>query len=131
MTESRVVENWPTVSDAIRLRMRQLGVSQAQVIIRSGLSRAMVGELVRGGTVRHRSPRTLTAMSEALEWHPDHLEYLLQGRIPPTLEGPEVRKRGIDRWEELTERLVSIERHLAEIDRKINGQLWPKENEHE
>jgi transcriptional regulator with XRE-family HTH domain len=106
--------------------MQQLGVSQAQMIIRSGLSKAMVGELVRGSTVRHRSPRTLAAMSEALEWHHDHLESLLQGRIPPTPEGSESSKRlparGIDRWEELTERLISIERRLVEIDRKINGQ---------
>jgi hypothetical protein len=106
--------------------MQQLGVSQMQVIIRSGLSKGMVGELVRGGVVRHRSPRTLAAMSEALEWDRDHLESLLQGRIPPTPEDSDNSERtparGLDRWEELTERLVSIERRLVEIDRKINGQ---------
>jgi transcriptional regulator with XRE-family HTH domain len=116
------MENWPTVSLAIRMRMRQLDISQAELVSRSGLSKRIAYELIHGKTVRDRSRRTLAAMSDALEWHRDHLESLLQGRIPPTLdERAERSSTTVDKRDEIVAILDRIERHLVELDRKING----------
>jgi transcriptional regulator with XRE-family HTH domain len=121
MTGHWVPENWATVGTAIRLRMQQLGISQSQLIIRSGLSKAMVGELIHGKTIRHRSPRTLIAMSEALEWHPDHLASLLQGKVPPERGEPANEpSRPADPWQQIEARLTNLEKLLVSVDRKID-----------
>jgi hypothetical protein len=102
--------------------MQQLSVTQAQLILRSGVSKAIVGELVHGNKVRHRSPRTLEAISEALEWHRDHLEALLQGRTPPELVQP-ARQPPVEvgSWQdEIATRLATIEQRIVNLDRKID-----------
>ncbi|HEX5116285.1 MAG TPA: transcriptional regulator [Pseudonocardiaceae bacterium] len=122
MAEDSVVDNWSTVSVAIRLRMAELGMSQVLLVVRSGVSKCIVGELVVGRTFRHRSPRTLAAISEALEWHPAHLEFLQQGKIPP--EPEQFVRRGsaeMDSWQsEIAARLANIERRIADLDRKLD-----------
>lgn len=117
MIEDRVEANWSTVTDAIRLRMQQLGLSQAQIIVRSQVSKAIVGELVNGSHVRRRSPRTLAALSEALEWHPDHLECLTQGKVPPSPGEPRESSLVVaDPWREVIERLDGIAQQLTAIE---------------
>lgn len=126
MLGHRLAENWPQVSYAIRARMRQLGLSQTQLTIRSKLSKAIVGELVHGAVVRNRSPRTLAALSRALEWHDDHLEAILHGERPPSITGKKhklVPKTVA--MEEISKRLCEIKRHLTEIEGKISD--WSRQ----
>jgi transcriptional regulator with XRE-family HTH domain len=119
-----MTENWFAVNLAIRLQMENLNISQTQLIIRSGLSKAIVSEFLHG-VIRNRSPRTLAAMSEGLGWHRDHLESLLHARQTP----PAPAKREIEtavetsRIDEISTTLHNIERQLIEIDEKINKTL--------
>jgi DNA-binding Xre family transcriptional regulator len=98
-------------------------ISQTQLVIRSGLSKAIVGELIHG-KVRQRGPRTLAAISSALEWHPDHLEYILDGRTPP--EAPTTNHMpDVSDWEEILEILREMNRRLIEIHKRIQDYLTP------
>jgi hypothetical protein len=109
-------ENWFAVGMAIRVHMEQIDISQTQLIERSGLSKAIVGELTHAKVVRHRSPRTLAAMSEALGWHRDHLQSLLHGKQPPA--APKKAARTIveaDTLCEILTRLRNIERRFDEL----------------
>ena len=116
-------KTWLAIGHLIFDRMEQLGISQTRLVIRSGLSKAIVGELVHG-KARQRSPRTLAALSNALEWHPDYLECILEGRTPP--EAPTaIYAPGASDWEEVLEILRDMNQRLAEIGQRITAYLAP------
>jgi hypothetical protein len=99
---------WLVVARAIDDRMSELGITQRILIRRSGLSKAVVREIQHHIVERRRSPRTLEALSVALEWHPDHLAALSRNEPLPDREDP------------LTHRLDAIERRLDELHDKID-----------
>ena len=65
--EEYVVEDWAGVARTINQRMRELGINQRELIERSQVSKATVGELCHNSAQRRRSARTLEALSTALE----------------------------------------------------------------
>ena len=73
-------EDWAAVAQAISQRMAELGINQRQLIERSQVSKATVGELYHNSAQRRPSARTLEALSMALEWHPQHLAAVLNGQ---------------------------------------------------
>ncbi|MCG8918781.1 hypothetical protein L6E12_23660 [Actinokineospora sp. PR83] len=77
-------EDWPAVASAINSRADELALKQRELSERSGVSLAIVRELQQGKIHRRRSPRTLEAMSIALDWHPEHLSAVLRGKTPPS-----------------------------------------------
>jgi hypothetical protein len=87
---------------------------QRELAERSQVSQAIVRELQRHTVERHRSQRTLEALSVALEWHPGHLEALLSNRKP--LEPADTGDPGID---EIRSRLSAIEDHLQLIAERL------------
>jgi transcriptional regulator with XRE-family HTH domain len=114
-------EIWQAIGHLIFDRMDQLGITQTRLVIRSGLSKAAVGELVHG-KARRRSPRTLAAISKALEWHPDYLECILAGRTPP--EAPTFDQMpGASDWEEILGILRDMNRSLVEVHKRIQDCL--------
>ncbi len=66
------------VAQAISRRVRELGINQRELMERSQLSKATVGELFHNSAQRRRSARTLEALSVALGWHPPHLVAILK-----------------------------------------------------
>jgi len=111
-----VAEDWEAVARAINQRMTELGFTQRELIHRSQVSKATVGELQRNTTQRRRSTRTLEALSIALEWNPDYLRALLTGRRAPEVGEPVSRSD-----EDISGRLAAIEYRLDQITRQIGA----------
>lgn len=76
-------EDWSAVAEAINARADELALKQKELATRSGVSLAIVREIQQGRIQRRRNPRTLEALSIALDWHPQHLAAVLQGKTPP------------------------------------------------
>lgn len=76
-------EDWSAAAEAINTRSAELALKQKELAERSGVSLAIVREIQQGRIQRKRNPRTLEALSIALDWHPQHLTAVLQGKTPP------------------------------------------------
>lgn len=109
-----MADDWAAVARAINERAAELGLRQRDLIERSRLSKAVVGELSRNAAPRRRSARTLEALSTALEWHPQHLSAVLAGREPPAADDP------VYRPDDVPARLAAIERQLREITGRLD-----------
>jgi hypothetical protein len=111
-----VVEDWAAVARAISRRMTELGLNQRELIERSQVSKATVGELYHNSAQRRRSARTLEALSLALEWHPRHLIAVLKGQRAPDIGEPVSRSDG-----DVAGRLTAIEYRLAQIETQLGA----------
>jgi transcriptional regulator with XRE-family HTH domain len=109
-----VTDDWAAVARAINQRAAELGLRQRELVERSRLSKAVVGELVRNAAPRRRSARTLEALSTALDWHPQHLSAVLAGREPPSVDEPVYRPGDVPA------RLASIERQLRDMTSRLD-----------
>lgn len=107
-------EDWAAVAQAISQRMSELDINQAELIERSRVSKATVGELYHNSAQRRRSARTLEALSTALEWHPQHLAAVLKGQRVPAIGEPVSRSD-----DDLPGRLSAIEYRLAQIETRL------------
>lgn len=116
------VMNWSAVAEAVNTRLRELGLTQVELAQRSQVSVATIRQVqTPGGPVRRRNPRTLQALSEALEWSPDHLEAVAAGRDvddDADRDDPVVRdlREVKGALSAITDRLDAIERRLADAD---------------
>jgi tetrahydromethanopterin S-methyltransferase subunit G len=111
-----VTEDWAAVARAINQRAAELGFRQRDLIERSRVSKAVVGEIMRNAVQRRRSTRTLEALSLALDWHPQHLTAVLRGRVPPGVGEPIYR---FDE-EDVPARLAAIEQQLRAITERLD-----------
>lgn len=111
-----MTEDWAAVARAINQRSTELGFRQRDLIERSRVSKAVVGEIMRNAVQRRRSTRTLEALSLALDWHPQHLTAVLRGRVPPSVGEP------IYRFDEddIPARLAAIEHQLRAITERLD-----------
>lgn len=76
-------EDWSAVAEAVNARAAELALKQRELAEKSGVSLAIVREIQQGRIERRRNPRTLEALSIALDWHPQHLTAVLNGQNPP------------------------------------------------
>ncbi|TQM83722.1 Xre family transcriptional regulator [Saccharothrix saharensis] len=76
-------EDWSAVAEAVNARATELALKQRELAEKSGVSLAIVREIQQGRIQRRRNPRTLEALSIALDWHPQHLTAVLTGQNPP------------------------------------------------
>lgn len=109
------------VATAINERLGELGMRQRELAERSQVSQAIVRELQRNTTQRHRSARTLEALSTALGWHADHLAAVLVAQKP--LRPGDTGDPGID---EIRGRLGAIEDTLTTLVKRfeeLNAQI--------
>ena len=104
------------VAQAISQRMAELGINQRELIERSQVSKATVGELYHNSAQRRRSARTLEALSMALEWHPQHLVAVLKGQRAPEIGEPVSRSD-----DDVPGRLAAIEYRLAQIEKRLGA----------
>lgn len=111
-----MTEDWAAVARAIHQRSAELGFRQRDLIERSRVSKAVVGEITRNVVQRRRNTRTLEALSLALDWHPQHLTAVLHGRVPPSVGEPIYR---FDE-EDVPARLAAIEHQLRAIHERLD-----------
>lgn len=109
-----MTEDWAAVSRAIIARMDELDLTQRELIDRSRVSKAIVGELQNNSVQRKRSDRTLEALSEALQWHPNHLKAVLNGHPLPRPNDPVVTSE-----KDIPGRLTVIENELRLINDRL------------
>lgn len=135
--EEWVTDDWAAIANAINQRVADLGLSQRDVIERSHVSKAIVGEIQNNTVQRHRSPRTLKALSLALEWHPDHLAAVLTGLEPPRAGEPtrlseddvpghlavveHYLRKLLDRMDSIDDRLDRIADEVQAVNRRIDS----------
>jgi transcriptional regulator with XRE-family HTH domain len=109
-----VAEDWVAVSLAINERMTELGLNQRELAERSQVSKTMLTEIRRNVIQRRRGARTLEALSLALDWHPQHLDAVLNGQPVPAVGEPVVRSE-----DDIQGRLAAIEYRLEQIAREL------------
>lgn len=113
-------KDWDAVAAAISTRMDELEMTQQQLAGRAGVSLQTVRELQHNLVPRKRTPRTLEAMSTALNLPKHHLGTVLEGgdSTARTVEAPTASEMSDVKRQlaEVTERLGKIESRLAEND---------------
>jgi transcriptional regulator with XRE-family HTH domain len=109
-----VTEDWAAVALAINERMTELGLNQRELAERSQVSKTMLAEIRRNVAQRRRGARTLEALSLALDWHPRHLDAVLNGQPVPAVGEPVVRSE-----DDVQGRLAAIEYRLEQIARDL------------
>jgi transcriptional regulator with XRE-family HTH domain len=116
-----VSEDWVAVAEAITGRMRELKLSQRDLAVQSNVSVATIREIQRHRISRRRNPRTLESLSETLGWPRQHLDAVLNGRLPqdpaePSGDVGDLRSR-LDALEQRLNMIVDV---MHRIDAKID-----------
>nr|WP_211177083.1 XRE family transcriptional regulator [Pseudonocardia acidicola] len=91
-------------------------MTQAELAARAGVALMTVRELQHNLKPRRRSPRTLTAISEALGWPSDQLARVLDGERPPDVDAEDPVIAELDA---IKADLVSVVRRLDAIERRL------------
>jgi hypothetical protein len=120
-----VAEDWVAVAEAITGRMRELKMSQKDLAADSNVSVATIREIQKHRISRRRNPRTLESLSESLDWPREHLDAVLNGRLPQNPAADAGDDTGDDtdlrsRLEQLERRLDTIVDVMHRIDTKID-----------
>lgn len=111
-------EDWAAVATAINQRMAEAHVTQMELASRSGVSLATIRELQHNRNPRpRRHPRTLSAISEALGWPPDHLERVRRGEpLDATEAAAAARDPVLAELHAIREELQHIRSRLDELE---------------
>lgn len=112
--EGAMARDWDAVAAAIRARMVDLDMTQAELSQRAGVALMTVRELQNNLKPRRRNPRTLAAVSEALGWPPEHLTAILGGADP---EDPDAGDLVLAELDEIKEQLTAIASRLDAVER--------------
>jgi transcriptional regulator with XRE-family HTH domain len=104
-----VNQDWSAVSDAIKDRLDERGMTMTDLASKSGVSLTTVRELVHVLNTRRRQPRTLVALSQALGWPADHLGAVLRGR-PADADRNDERADVREELRDLRRRVEALER---------------------
>lgn len=119
-----MTEDWAAVAKAISARLNELGMTQLEAAAKSKVSPATIRELQHNKMSRRRNPRTLEALSEALDWPPDYLTRVLTGAAPRShpdeAEDPVLRK-----LDEVLEQLHDLRRRVEAVEQRQAGEDGP------
>jgi hypothetical protein len=112
-----MARDWAAVAGAMKSRLAELDMTQAELIQRSRLAPMTIRELLFNTAQRRRSDQTLAAVSEALGWPPGYLRAVSEGRDPgdPDASDPVMAELAAlkDAVAAISSRLDAIERRLA------------------
>lgn len=114
-----MADDWAAVATAISNRLDELGMTQLDAAAKSKVSPATIRELQYNKMPRRRNPRTLEALSLALEWPGDYLHRVLVGEAaaPHSDEAadPILRKLDdvLDELHDLKTRVEAVEQRQA------------------
>ena len=112
-----MARDWAAVAEAMKMRLAELDMTQAELIQRSRLAPMTIRELLYNMAQRRRSDQTLAAVSEALGWPAGYLRAVAEGRDPgdPDADDPVLSELATLREAVATinSRLDAIEQRLA------------------
>jgi transcriptional regulator with XRE-family HTH domain len=113
-----MARDWAAVAKAMKSRLAELDMTQAELIQRSHLAPMTIRELLFNTAQRRRSDQTLAALSEALGWPPGYLRAVAEGRDPgdPDADDPVLAELAAlkEAVTAITSRLDAIEQQLAD-----------------
>jgi hypothetical protein len=113
-----MARDWGAVAEAMKSRLAELDMTQAELIQRSRLAPMTIRELLFNTAQRRRSDQTLASLSEALGWPPGYLRAVAEGRVPGDPEAGDPVLAELAELKEavtvITERLDAIEQQLAD-----------------
>jgi transcriptional regulator with XRE-family HTH domain len=115
-----VSKDWVAVSEAVSQRIDERRILQEQLAELSGVSTATLRLIQRHPGEHRHTPRTLEAVSKALDWPPDYLDAVLNGRPrPETVEqvtGDPALQSRLDELEQLLRKIgVVLEQRLGQV----------------
>jgi transcriptional regulator with XRE-family HTH domain len=108
--EVGVSDDWGAVAEAVRNRLAELGITQKELVARSGVSESTIRQLQNNYGPRRRSRHTLEDLSKGLGWPSDHLSHVLGGGVPR----PEPGSR-----DALQAEVSELQRRVADLDRRV------------
>jgi transcriptional regulator with XRE-family HTH domain len=113
-----MAKDWAAVAAAMKARLEELDMTQAELVQRSGLAPMTIREILHNTTERRRSPQTLAALSEALGCPPGYLQAVAEGRDPrhPDAEDPVLTELAA-----MKEAIAAINARLDAIERQQAG----------
>ena len=123
-----VQEDWAVVSRSITERMLDLGMTQTELAAKAQVSLTTVRELVHNLNARRRNPRTLGALSLALDWPEDAIQRLLRGG-QPTGARIEPADPVVEELRELREQLVAMQQQIDSLSQQVTTAPPPSELE--
>lgn len=120
-------EDWAVVSGSITERMLELGMTQTELAARAQVSLTTVRELVHNLNARRRNPRTLAALSVALDWPEEAIQRLLRGSQPTGNRSAEPKDPVAEELRELREQLVAMQQQLDSLAQLVTTAPAPTE----
>jgi transcriptional regulator with XRE-family HTH domain len=124
-------KRWERVGTAIRERMKEIPLNQAELCRRSTVSDATVRPLMNGQPRSEPSEHVLALISKALGWTPDSLSRIAAGGRPrvappvvvpdqlPDVVATQTAVEGLSLLAELTSRIVRLERKHESLERDL------------
>src|SRR5205814_599005 len=103
---------------AISARLCELGMTQLELAAKSKVSPATIRELQYNKLPRRRHPRTLEAVSTALDWPADYLSDVLAGKKGEAHED-EQTDPVLGALDEIHDQLQEIRARLAAVERQL------------
>ncbi len=113
-----MARDWEAVAGAMKGRLAELDMTQAELIQRSRLAPMTIRELLFNMAQRRRSGQTLAAVSEALGWPADYLRAVADGRDPGD---PDSGDPVLAELAGLREAVTAIISRLDAIERRLAG----------
>lgn len=117
-----MAKDWDRVAAAIRARLVEIDMTQADLASRAGVALMTVRELQHNLQPRRRNPRTMAAVSEALGWPGDQLARILEGE---PLEDVDADDPVLAELDAVREDLSAIVRRLDAIERRLGPDVEP------
>lgn len=124
-----MTKDWGAVATAIRLRMKELEMTQAEFIHRSRLAPMTLRNLLNDNPSHKPTRPTLATASEALGWPRDRLERVLEGTAPAEPDADDVimselaqLRRQLHRivgQDQLTDQIAAVTDRLDRIEYQI------------
>lgn len=107
-------DNWDAVSEAVRSRIAELGITQKELAAQSGVSESTIRQLQNNYGPRRRNRRTLEDLSRSLRWPGDHLARILDGVAAHTR--PEISDSLLAEVAELRSRVADLTSRVEALE---------------
>jgi transcriptional regulator with XRE-family HTH domain len=113
-----MARDWAAVAEAMKSRLAEFDMTQAELIQRSRLAPMTIRELLYNTAQRRRSDQTLAAVSEALGWPPAYLRAVAEGLDPGD---PDAGDPLLTELAALKEAVAAISSRVDAIEQQLAG----------